>query len=68
MKITDTKSKISTKHLSYQFKYTFDSRKYKSSSIIINLSVSAKIQNNIMHVKIIILGILLHVVVKIWNI
>ena len=40
----------------------------QQSGIMINVNVSAKIQKNIMHVKNIIFGILLHVVVKMLNI
>ena len=56
-------SKILTKHMSCEFKCKFDNRKSNSNKKrkMLNVYVSTKIQKNIMHMKKIILGILLHV-------
>ena len=64
-------SKILTKHISYQCKcisFMVENVTRIKSEIMIKVNVSAKIQKNIMHVKKIISGTLLNVVVKMLNI
>ena len=69
MIIRINESKILTKHISWELKPKFDDIKFNlnESRIIINVDVGVKIWNNIVFVKKIIFGILLHVVVKIKN-
>ena len=64
------KTKMLTKHISCEFKCKFEDRKCNSnkSGVMIDVIVIAKIQRKIIHVKKIIFGILLHVVVKMMNI
>ena len=64
------KSRTSTKHISCEYKRKFGGRKCNSNvtGITINVGVSVIIQKNIMCTKRTILGILLHVVVKMVNI
>ena len=57
------KSKTFTKHISCQYKCKFRIK----NGIAINASVSVTIQKNIVYMKKIIFGILLHVVVKMVN-
>ena len=64
-------SKILTKHILYECKcinFMVENVTRIKSEIMIKVDVSAKIQKNIMHVKKIISGTLLNVVVKMLNI
>ena len=55
--------KTSTKHVSCKCKYKFDGRKCNSNQCLNNINVYASVEN-IIYVKKIIFGILLHVVAK----